>query len=482
MHVHRRNFLAGGVAGLIGYSVRSWAADRPNGDGLAGDVDIIREALKLHPGLYRYNSPAEIDAALSELKRRFASAESSSARYLLLSRFLARIRCGHTYGNFFNQKSAVAADLFDRRTRLPFHFIWIDDGMVVTNDPTASLPRGSRIIELNGRDPRYMLRELMPLVRADGHNDGKRVSLLEVQGTEKTETFDVFQGLLAPPASVGHLIRANLPDGTSKRFDVPAITLAERRQHMKANVLAQESGALWTWQMRADGIAVLTMPTWAVYDSKWDWKSWLSERLDGLAGAKTLIIDLRDNEGGEDCGDPILARLIDQPYTPPKTEQRIRFERTPAAIDKFLDTWDDSFRSLGVGARPLPNGFFLRPDASQILTIDPAAKRLKVPVIVLISPVNSSATFQFAQNFRRIRAGKLVGRTTGGNRRGINGGCFFFVRLPASGLEFDLPLVGNFPTEPQPDTGLEPDVMVYRTVSDVTAGRDSVFERAVALS
>ena len=52
------------------------------------------------------------------------------------------------------------------------------------------------------------------------------------------------------------------------------------------------------------------------------------------------------------------------------------------------------------------------------------------------------------------------------------------MRLPASGLEFDLPLVGYFPTTPQPDAGLLPDVTIAPTIADIAAGRDPVLERA----
>jgi hypothetical protein len=58
---------------------------------------------------------------------------------------------------------------------------------------------------------------------------------------------------------------------------------------------------------------------------------------------------------------------------------------------------------------------------------------------------------------RRSGLARIYGQPTGGNQRGINGGSFFFVRLPNSGLEADLPLVGVFPKEPKPDAGLLPD-------------------------
>lgn len=177
------------------------AADVPSMADLKGDVAILREALTLHPGLYRYSTPAQIDARLAHFETGFFEAPDLETRYLLLSRFLATIRCGHSYCNFFNQKKAVAAPLFDRKTRLPFGFRWIAGAMVVIDHGGDNLPRGSEVLAINGVAPCDMLTRLLPFARADGHSDAKRVPLLEVRGTDEIEYFDVFHGLTfgAPP-------------------------------------------------------------------------------------------------------------------------------------------------------------------------------------------------------------------------------------------------------------------------------------------
>ena len=95
--------------------------------------------------------------------------------------------------------------------------------------------------------------------------------------------------------------------------------------------------------------------------------------------------------------------------------------------------------------------------------------------------MNSSATFEFASAVQRHRLGTLVGQSTGGNQRGITGGAFFFMRLPKSGIEADVPLIGQFPvtTAPLPDAGLEPDVRVATTAADIAAGRDPELEEVL---
>ncbi|MFM9827609.1 MAG: S41 family peptidase, partial [Sphingomonas sp.] len=350
----RRSILVGlGAAALAPALLRAQTAASPfpTRADLAGDVAILRAALAMHPGLYRYNTPAQMAARLGGFAAAFTGGTSTEQRYLILARFLATIRCGHSYPNFFNQSKAVTAALFDRTTRLPFDFAWIGGDMVVLGAPAPlALPPGSRISTINGERASHLLARLMPYIRADGSNDGKRIALLEMRNTDTIETFDVFQGLIAPPLDGIHHVRGITPGGAAFALDLPAIGLAARRAAME-KISDDGDEVRWQWAMRGDGVAVLTMPGWALYNSKWNWQAWLDERLDSLAGAKGLVIDLRDNEGGNDCGDAILARLIDRPLAPPGYVQKLRFERTPPALDRYLDTWDDSFRTLGVGGK-----------------------------------------------------------------------------------------------------------------------------------
>ena len=61
----------------------------------------------------------------------------------------------------------------------------------------------------------------------------------------------------------------------------------------------------------APGVGLLTMPTWALYDSKFAWEPYVDELFGELnaSGTGDLVIDLRANEGGLGVGDRILAHL-----------------------------------------------------------------------------------------------------------------------------------------------------------------------------
>lgn len=469
---------------LAGFSLLQGLGARAGGlaaGDLRGDVEILRQALTLHPGLYRYASPATVAGWLAHFEREFVAAADEVNRYLVLSKLLARFRCGHTYASHYNQSSSVVQRLFSRPTRLPFEFRWFAGTMVVTRAYAgiSGLVPGSRVESLNGFSSSRVLQELMAYARADGHNDAKRRSLLSQQGDDSVEYFDVFQSLLFPPKGGVHRLQVRSPAGRLQPLEVPAITLEARQA--QSRVPANDGSPFWQWEMRSDGIAILTMPGWAMYSLKWkDWEPWLRERLDSLRGAKALLIDLRANEGGEEIGERILARLAAKDLEFPAYAERVRFRRTPVDLDPYLDTWDNSFRRLGEGGTDLGDGFFQRPGSVARQTIPAQGPHLNLPVAALVGPANSSATFQFALQAKSSGLVTLIGQSTGGNLRGINGGCFFFVRLPASGLEFDLPLVGYFSPTPQPDGGLAPDIAVAERWEDVASGRDATMEAALA--
>ncbi|MFT3706956.1 MAG: S41 family peptidase [Archangium sp.] len=439
------------------------------------DVRVVADALALHPGLHRYLSPAQVSEGLARLDSEWRGA-TLEARFLSLSRFLSTLRCGHTFCNPTNQSKQVRAALFDRHRALPFTFVWMNGVPVVTGDQGAGLPRGTRVLRIDGVDSKIVLERLLPFTRADGRGEAKRLAQLAVSGNERFEAFDLFHALLFPGAAGEDIeLEVARPDGTTTtKVNVNPLTLEQRRAFMQK----ADDAPRWEWTVDDSGIALLRMPTWALYDTKWDWQKWLSERLDSLASARGFIIDLRENEGGLDCGNPILSRLSDRELRLSSYARRVRFRTTPPSLDPFLDTWDDTFRKLGVDAKDLGDGFFELPREEGVDVLPAVKPKISVKTAVLIGANCSSATFQFAARCQEASLAKLIGQPTGGNRRGINGGSFFFVRLPESGLEFDLPLVGTFPATPQPDSGVEPDVLVTPTVADIASGRDLVLEAA----
>lgn len=448
---------------------------------LRADVDVLQRAYEtLHPGLYRYNTPARMQARFAQLRATFATDRSLADAYLAFSEFAATIRCGHTYANFHNQIRPIQQALFERTDRVPFYFRWLDDRMIVTRNfsDRPELKAGTEIVSIDGVPARSILHRMMAIARADGSNDAKRVAWLQVQGDEVYEAFDIFLPLLYPRIGARMSLVTVAPDGAhaQRTVRVDALSYAARLAARPARTDA--NGPPWTLDTSDPAFAVLRMPTWALYESTWDWKGFINAAIVELVARRTpaLVIDLRGNEGGMDVGDELLRHFISEPLRIADYERRVRYRKVPDDLLPYLHTWDASFKDWGDAAIPLDDRFFRLTrfdDGPRGNVLQPAATRYVGRVFVLVGATNSSATFEFAQVVKRSGLATLVGQTTGGNQRGINGGAFFFLRLPHSKIELDLPLIGQFPTDARPDAGVEPDVPVSPTIRDIAEGRDS---------
>jgi hypothetical protein len=454
--------------------------------GLLKDVDVLEKTyMALHPGLYRYNTRPEIDAAFAELRRKFGQDRTLPDSYLALSEFLATIKCGHTYANFFNQPDAVAKELLDKPNKVPFAFRWIKKTMVVTSDATTehAFPRGTEILAINGTPTARVLAKLMGVARADGSNDAKRIADLEVLGTSKYEAFDVFFPLYFPSASSTYRFKVRRPG--AKRIEMVEAAMISSSARQSGLPALDPMSPAWTLTYPKKDVALLEMPTWAMYNRKWDWKAFLQTSFDELAvkSIPNLVIDLRGNEGGDSVGDYILPRLVKEKVATENYQRYTRYRTVPQDLRPNLSTWDPSFYDWGKSAQPDLNGFFklTRFDDLMGSIVAPGKTPYRGKVYLLVGPENSSATFEFACQVQRLKLGTLVGRPTGGSLRGINGGAFLFLTLPNSKIEVDVPLIAQFSADERPDRGLLPDILVQPIAADIAAGRDVEMSRVYEL-
>ncbi|WP_430420098.1 S41 family peptidase [Phenylobacterium sp.] len=455
------------------------------------DAQIVEAAFRaLHPGLLRYNSERQLAARFVRLHRDLPAARDPGAQWLALTTFTAGLRCGHTFVNPNNQEGAGEAFFQSGRDRLPFTWRWLGGRMIVSDaGPVRGLHPGDEVVAIGGQATKGLLPALMALAAADGGADGKRMRLAELDRRELWPLPDAALPRLAPGLFAEGRVALTVRTGAGRLREVAAdlLTRAERLAQRGSAEFVPREGPVWTSQVLPDRSRLITMPTWAVYNSRWDWRAWLDREVDAAIAERApgIILDLRGNAGGTECGDHLLERLVDRELVRADAQRFVRYRRTPAELDPFLTTWDRSFRNWGdqaVGADA--KGFYRLTrwdDDPRGSTIRPRGARYDGRLIAIIDATNSSATFQFAQTVKTHRLGRLVGEPTGGSRRGINGGAFFFLRLPQCGFALDLPLVATFPVTPQPDEGIAPDHLVPTRAADLALKSDPQREAAIRL-
>ncbi|CAD0358012.1 S41 family peptidase [Xanthomonas hortorum] len=459
------------------------------GTALLADIDVLQSAyVALHPGLYRYATEREITQRFDALRAELGHGATLADTYLAISRFTASVRCGHSFPNVLNQPEPIKRALFDNDRSLPFHFRWLQGRMVISRNDSdqPTLVPGTEVLAIDGVTSAQILAALMTVAHADGSNDGKRIAQMEVQGFARIEAFDVYLPLLFPQLSANPLLRVRGPGATKEReLRVHGLSAAQRGA-MAAARNDDSAAPAWRLDLSTPGIAVLQMPTWAVYDSHWNWQAFLARSFSTLTERKipALVIDLRGNEGGSDVGSVLLGYLPAGKRVLPQMRTLVRYRHLPDALAAYVTTWDASFRDWGTRAVAYDARFYTLSPASNADAQDrvtPRTPHFDGKVFVLIGPDNSSATFAFGQQVQHSGSATLVGQPTGGNLRGTNGSALFFLHLPNSQIEVDLPLVGQFPTSTQPDRGVLPDVPVHITAQDLQHGRDVEMDAIRAL-
>lgn len=449
-------------------------------DLLAADLKVLRRALdELHPGLDLHQSREVYERSWKRLERDWSRPADRRALYLSLSRHLAQIRCGHTYANFFNQTDAVAREVFDGRDKLPFTFRIVNKRALVTE--SDAIPVGSEVLSIGGRSFGLIVGDLARYVKGDGRRDDKRIEDLQLSGLGRFEAFDVFQPLLLPPFR-GRFDVVYRPRGVfvDAQASLEAVDRDERRRR-----LGLIEPAPWEHKVLPSGVGYLRLGSFTTWNFRFDWRSFLDEafRRFKQESPKQLILDIRGNEGGSDeVADALMEKIGRKAHTRTQRAVWVRFREVPADLGPHLETWDRRAFELGKGADGATGGFFRLKDRPSGRTEVPAnPDAFQGRVWVLVGPSNSSATHYLAERIKESGLATLVGRPTGGSRRGMQGGQFLMVRLPNTGFEVDVPLIG-WRDPKAPDAGVAPDYPVKWIFDEVADGRDPDLEAALRLA
>lgn len=458
------------------------------------DLAVLKEAFtKLHPGVYRYNTPESLDKSFDEAASKLEKPTSEREFFIVVSQLAGKIKCGHTYLNPLNQPKAVRAEFFENKTYIPFYFQIIDKRMIVTKNAAAqNLPAGSEIKKINGVPAAKIIDALLTVTKGDGNNSlATRLNSLELNQFEapKYSLFDIYFPLFFPVE--GNTFKIEAADLLSKKkinFNTTAMTKAERTAEMEkryGKTPTYDDG--WFFEIRPEDTAYLRISnsiTWRL--QKIDYKKFLADAFAGMRAknVKNLIIDWRENGGGDDeLGETLSGYLA-------KTrvgcfDPQVRFVRTvkfDENLVKYLDTYDDdNINNLKKGLSPEmyekgANGLYKFLLAAPCKPVEPLTNYFTGKTYVISDASNASAAFQFVRSVRDNNLGTIVGQKSGGNRQGINGGDYLFLRLPNSHFEIDIPLFYSAPPTPQKDTPIIPDLIVRRRAGDIANGYDRELE------
>lgn len=459
-------------------------------ENLLKDFQVLKGVfMTYHPGLYRFQDSLTVEKHFNMLEQQLRRDLTLSEAYLVFSKFTASIKCGHTFCSFYNQSSQTKDSLFNKSDKVPFTFFLFDKRVFIEKNVSENddLVQGTEVLEINYVPVSILIDTLIQYVKGDGSNNLKRMSDLNLSGLGKFEAFDIFYPLLFPPKNNLYSLKIKQPaKSNSTETSVKAISRKIRFELMENKYGKQPSTLddLWSFNLLNNEIGYLKIGTFVTNKLSIDWKKFINNAFDELneKNIKNLIIDIRGNEGGDDEVNLVLGnKLAKRQIEFPAFRELLRYENVSDDYRPFLNTWDKSFYNRKGQLIKQESGFYTWKRDRGNSIIKQNNKAYQGQTYLLVDAANSSATFFLTAGLQQNKIATVIGSETGGNRKGTNGGQLFFLWLPNSKIEIDIPLIGYYPLKDQPDKGLNPDIEIPITISDILSNKDKALEKTLEL-
>ncbi|HEY3637102.1 MAG TPA: S41 family peptidase [Rhizomicrobium sp.] len=456
------------------------------------DIDLMRRALEtIHPGLYRYRTRIETDAAFGRLDRVSAHTLTDLDLWREVAEFLASIHCDHT-----KPEPSVAIDAYreSHATHLPLRFKFVEGRMiVVSNDGQAGAPPvGAEILSINGRLVPRIVTDLSKAVAYDGSTDQAIATKLaedgDLTGDDLNEYWPAFYGF--PERWTVEWKRIGTLQSTT--VILQPISFAEwTALPWPGDRYRNEFYRAVTWQLHGT-TAYLRIDTFVNYRNPVDATLFLDGFFRSLktTAVQNLILDLRNNGGGSEDVSVALGRYLlpaDFIWSKPVLLKAVRYGDLPSHIESWGDRKNLFEESLS-DFRRTSDGWWERipqpgneDDGSALLqAVSP--DRFQGRLTVLIGPRNGSGATRTAAQLKEKAHAILVGEDTGGSAEGPTAGHIFLLTLPNSGLKVRIPNAWNRTNIEHfmPGRGVTADNVVVETLADEQAGIDQVLNIAKA--
>ncbi|WP_424003683.1 S41 family peptidase [Maribacter sp. IgM3_T14_3] len=450
------------------------------------DVSVLKEVLQyIHPNIFKYRDSLSLQEDFQELEAQMIGNPTLENAYKQVSKFAAKVRCSHTFTNPWNQSSTTEKAIFHQPNKIPFTFSRLGKKIFVDKNASDNdaLKKGMEIKSINGATTEEIMTRLVQYTTSDGNNYEKKLERLLTDGTEKFSMFDIFYPLEFGNAEQFELELEEPNKKESVQISVKAISKTNRTQILEDRYGKLESSVKegWNFKILNTNTAQLILKSFAVQRNEFDWKAFLDNAFEKVSkkGITNLIIDIRGNEGGQgEVGEYILERLVRTPVELPAMISSVRYKTIPESFKKYINTWDKFPYDFTKKIASETDGRYFLKDKYSVArrTYKPRKDAFKGQVYLIIDASNSSATHLMAMYAKKIENITLVGQETGGNQKGTNGSFMFFLRLPNTKVELDIPVIGMQVEQDAKeiyDGGVIPDLRVEKNAMDYANGIDT---------
>lgn len=436
-----------------------------------------------HGDPYRFTSPDSLNKRFTEARRKVESVSGIAGMDFmgLVMPIVAELRDGHS------QVFRPNLDRLYGNIILPVQLLFVEGKPFIRrNLSDAKGLKGAELLAVNDMPMAGLIDKLMPLIHRDGNIESSRYrrmenpvylsTLLRVTGLSAGEyKLDFRVGNELITKNVRALDHVGYKDRISK-----LIRPEKAASPMKLSFIGEGKSA-------AAYMKISSFNPSYYQDSQ----RYFEEQFDGLMksiaaeGAKSLVLDLRDNTGGEDTYvQYVLSYFLQEPF--------FLYGKLTARKDnyKFLPDgrhWDidpRAFTKNEEGSYDLTQYIWPGLAHTGLDETKPHVYGYDGKLYVLINGATFSAAAELASVLRHYKRGTFLGEETGGSAIGTVAGYTPTMDLKHSGLSVNISLFSTkrtfFDTD-WTDKGVLPDVKLFPTIADLAAGNDPVLNAALAL-
>ena len=456
------------------------------------DLKVFRKIReKANSGLYIYRTKTEIDSLYQ-----WAFEEITKPLHLTDFYKILLVLTDFEGSNHNGTELPVSPILFIDKERgfFPLFLKHIDGDKAVTNNRIEKIPLGSEIISINGNSIAAIRQRFYKYFPTDGYNETAK---------QKASIENSF-GWLYPfefGINDSFVIKYKKPySDITEEVILPSINVDENRiiygQRHSAktdSIINFEIQEKYSFKSLDDSIALLNFRIFTMADNEEDPNfKVFSKYLDSIfiklknEGYKHLIIDIRNNPGGNDPTYEKVFTYLTEHQFKENTSAHIIFEEIPFSKYYFSNSTDRSNRKreLKNENNYLQSNFTKQQNQRYYQNHKfnpvyyPNTNRFKGKIYLLIDENVGSAASHFASLVRGYTDATIVGVETSGGYYSHNGHYPISYQLPNSEIishfsivyvEQDAPYKVNQPK----GRGIIPDFTVFTTIEDFLNQKDT---------
>jgi hypothetical protein len=455
---------------------------------LQEDYTIFRKALETtYPSLYRFTDSSIITQYLDDKFTLLNHPETEIEFYKTIVATCARVNDEHLIPT---PSKDYYLSLKNTHHYFPFSLKIIDRILyVLTTAPShGAIPVGSEILSINGRSVEEIQNILLPTIPSDGYIQTFNIRHLEDYSmTEEENLFDLNYPIFIENVDLFR-IEFVTPDDRSKKKLVTVAGLDykayrefyQRRikfeaplefKYLQKNIAYLRISSFLKWHR-----ARFKQDFYILYDS-------IFKQLN-LEHTGKLILDLRNNEGGDGTGEKLLTYLLTKPYKHFESTEE-KFVGYPPVVD-YLENGKDLFFPDSIVYKTNTRMHRLKKEYYNYMPLlneqKPDENNFKGNLYVLINGASGSMATVIASLLKGNERGIFIGEEAGGTMEGNTSHSTARLILPHSKIRVAIPLIKTTnAVDFTKGRGVYPDYYIIPNIDDILKGIDTELNFALSL-